>query len=192
LDYCSHATYAAHKILLKSLSGACVKKDIAEHDTIYTLSYQRWFHGIYRNKYNYLGDADLMHAAFLLDIAAYFIGPVRLVYQWTDKEFSKMPYNGRIGAAFAGFMALYNRRLETIARKRLAAGTYGRNNLMQRHYIRVPFEMNGKALRHFLRGIRTWLKLEAESLFLRPAPPLPEPPASAPSPLPATVSPGPG
>lgn len=191
LDYCAHATYSAHKILLKALDGGCVKEDVAAHDEIYTLSYQRWFHGIYRNKYNYLGDADLMHAAFLLDIAAYFIGPVRLVYTWTDMEFSKMPYNGPVGAAFARFMALYNRRLETIARKRLAAGTYGRNNLMNRHFIRMPFETNGKAVRHLFRGIRAWLKLEAETAFLRAAPPLPDPAEKAQPALAAPVSPGP-
>jgi hypothetical protein len=175
LDYCAHATYTAHKILLKALDGGCVKEDLAFHDETYTLSYQRWFHGLYKNKYQYLGDADLMHAAFLLDIAAYFIGPVRLVYQWTDAEFSKMPYNGSAGAAFATFMAFYNARLEKIARKLLANGTYGENNLHHRYFIRIPFETNNKAVGHLFRGIRTWLKLELKTAFTSPVAALVEP-----------------
>jgi hypothetical protein len=72
-------------------------------------------------------------------------------------------------------MAFYNRRLEVIARKRLAAGTYGKNNLKHRHLLRMPFEANTKAVRHLLHGMRVWLKLEAETLFVRPIDPLPRP-----------------
>ena len=174
LDYCAHATYCAHNIILKALDGECVKMALAHHNEIYPQSYQRWFHGLYKNKYQYLGDADLMHAAFLMDIAAYFIGPVRAVYADTHREYSTMPYNGTGGAIFARFMRFYNRRLETIARKRLAAGTYGKNNLKHRHLVRVPFEPNMKAVRHLLGGMKVWLKLEAETMFVRPAEELPE------------------
>ena len=174
LDYCAHATYCAHKLILKSLRGECVKMALAHHNEIYPQSYFRWFHGLYRNKYQYLGDADLMHAAFLMDIAAYFIGPVRAVYADADKEYSTMPYNGTGGAIFARFMSFYNRRLETIARKRLTAGTYGKNNLMHRHLVRVPYEPNLKAVRHLFKGMKVWLKLEAETMFIRPVEALPE------------------
>ena len=174
LDYCAHATYSAHKILLKALDGECVKMELDRHNTIYPLSYQRWFHGLYKNKYQYLGDADLMHAAFLMDIAAYFIGPVRAVYANPDKEYSTMPYDGVGGAVFARFMRFYNRRLETIARKRLTAGTYGKNNLKHRHLVRVPYEPNLKAVRHLFHGMRVWLKLEAETFFTRPVEAMPE------------------
>ncbi len=167
LDYCAHATYAAHKILLEALGGRCVKEKIAMHNQVFADSYQRWFHGIYRNKYQYLGDADLMRAAFLLDIGAYFIGPVRLVYTWTDAEFSKMPYNGPIGALFGRFMAFYNKRLEVIARKRLARGTYGKNNLGERSFIRAPFEPSTKSLRHMAQGVGAWWKLELEAFGRR-------------------------
>jgi hypothetical protein len=110
-----------------------------------------------------------------MDIAAYFIGPVRAVYADADREYSTMPYNGPGGAIFAKLMACYNRRLEVIARKRLAAGTYGRNNLKHRHLLRMPFEANTKAVRHLLHGMRIWLKLEAETLFIRPIAALPQP-----------------
>ncbi|WP_193214353.1 NAD(P)/FAD-dependent oxidoreductase [Luteolibacter marinus] len=174
LDYCAHATYAAHKIILKALGGDCMKMALAHHNEIYPQSYHRWYYALYKNKYQYVGDADLMHAAFLMDIAAYFIGPVRAVYANADREYSTMPYNGIGGAIFARFMACYNRRLETIARKRLAAGTYGKNNLKHRFLVHVPFEPNLKAVRHLLHGMRIWFKLELETLFVRPVPALPD------------------
>lgn len=165
LDYCSHAVYTAGKILLKALDGHCVKSDLATHANNYRESYFRWFHAIYQDKYEYIGDADLMNAAFLLDIGAYFVGPVQLVYRDLDGEFAKMPYNGPVGAGFAKFMALYNRRLVAIARKRLAKGTYGRNNLGQRFMVRVQFQPNVRALRHMLKGTAIWLRLELENIF---------------------------
>jgi flavin-dependent dehydrogenase len=180
LDYCSHSTYCAHKLLLKGLDKTePMDAPLAMHNRQFTESYERWFHGIYRNKYQYLGDADLMRAAFLMDIAAYFVGPVRLVYHWTDAEFSKMPYDGAVGAFFGRFMGFYNHRLETIARKRLAAGNYGKHNLDQRYFIRRPFEASTKSFRHLFDGIRAWMKLEVECAFTRPteamAPAMPQP-----------------
>lgn len=175
LDYCAHSTYAAHKIIGKSLKGECVKMALAHHREIYPQSYHRWYNALYRNKYQYIGDADLMHAAFLMDIAAYFIGPVRAVYADADREYSTMPYNGNGGAIFARFMACYNRRLEKIARKRLNAGTYGKNNLKHRYLVYVPFEPNMKAVKHMLHGVRVWLKLELETLFVSPIAELPQP-----------------
>lgn len=174
LDYCSHGTYAAHKILLKALDGECVEKPLAYHNRQFGESYQRWFRALYLNKYQYLGDAELMRSAFLLDLATYFVGPVQLVYKFTDSEYSKMPYDGPIGAGFAWFMALYNRRLERIARKRLANGTYGRHNLKKRMYIKVPFMGSPKAFGHLLRGVRGWLWLEIQTAFTRPVEELPK------------------
>ncbi|BCX49373.1 hypothetical protein HAHE_32810 [Haloferula helveola] len=173
LDYCAHSTYTSHKIILESLEGECVKEHLAHHNVEFGDSYHRWFKALYLNKYQYLGDIDLMYAAFLLDIATYFVGPVQLVYNWTDKEFSKMPYNGPVGANFGRFMAFYNRRLERIARKRLQNGTYGKNNLKKRRYVKIPFEGSPKALGHVMRGIRAWLKLEIQTAFTRPVDALP-------------------
>ncbi len=175
LDYCAHSVYAGHKILLRALDGECVKDSIATHNREFGESYHRWFNGIYRNKYQYLGDADLMHAAFLLDVGAYFLGPARLVYTATDAEFSKMPYNGRPGSFFAWLMATYNARFEVIARKKIARGSYGMNNLRQRYFIRKPFEPSPKSLYHFFKGLRMWLKLEMQHAFVRPDPAMPEP-----------------
>lgn len=175
LDYCSYGICAALAILRKDTMGSCVHQALAMHNESFSQSYHRWFNALYKNKYQYLGDARLMRAAFLLDIGTYFIGPVQLVYRDTMNEFAKMPYNGPIGAAFARFMALYNRRLENIARKRLQSGTYGKENLDHRYFVRVPFHTSPGVLRHLSKGVMVWLGLELETLLSRPAEPLPTP-----------------
>ncbi|MEP4078817.1 NAD(P)/FAD-dependent oxidoreductase [Haloferula sp.] len=170
LDYCAHATYSSHRIILSSLSGECVKERVSKHDKQYRQSYQRWYKSLYHNKYQYIGDSELMRAAFLMDLATYFMGPVQLVYKYTDKEFSQMPYFGFFGGLFAKFMSFYNRRLEVVARKRLRNGTYARNNLDHSYFLRKSFEGSPLAAGHLFRGVRTWIKLEIQNAFTRPAP----------------------
>lgn len=167
LDYCSLAIHCSKIILLKALDGECVAQDIVEHDKDYRLSYERWFNGIYRDKYEYLGDAELMRCAFLLDIASYFVGPVRDVYESPHGMLSKMPYNGTPGAIFARFMACYNRRLVALARKRISRGTYGKNNNTATYLIRSPYLPNLSSFRHLFKGIAYWWKLELMHAFIR-------------------------
>jgi hypothetical protein len=52
----------------------------------------------------------------------------------------------------------------------------------------MPFEPNMKAVRHLFGGMRVWLKLEAETMFVRPAEELPQPAMSTPKARMAEVS----
>ncbi len=170
LDFCAHTTYTIHALVAKSLGGGDVAKDIKAYAKNYRTSYRRWFGALYKNKYEYLGDYDLMWPAFLLDLSTYFIGPVRLVYDYTDREFARLPYFGPGGAFFAWWMGLYNRRFATLARKRLADGTYGMHNLDRRYLVKQGFSPDTKVLKLMRLGLWLWLKLEVKALFGRPKP----------------------
>jgi flavin-dependent dehydrogenase len=166
LDYCGHTVYATHKLLLDVLNGADPKAGVDNYNMLFKQSYMRWYQSLYQDKYHYLGDAELMNAAFLLDLASYFAGPVRLVYDKPDEEFSTLPYSGKGGMVFAKFMSFYNRRLSIIARKRWAAGTYGAKNLQHRFLLKQGFSPDAKLLKVFRMGIGIWLKAEWNALFL--------------------------
>lgn len=168
LDYCAHTAYTVHKIVLKSLDGMDVTKSVKTYASDYKKSYQRWYRALYKDKYEYLGDLDLMWPAFLLDLSTYFTGPVHGVYSATDAEFSKLPYIGPGGAFYGWWMRHYNRRLAVIARKRLAAGIYGRGNLDRRLLLRVGFAPGPSALKITRAGLWLWWKLELQSMFLKP------------------------
>jgi flavin-dependent dehydrogenase len=166
LDYCSHSVYTAHKFIVRSLAGEDVTDTRVAYNDQFKQSYFRWFHSLYDNKYEYLGEADLVYAAFLMDLACYFIGPVRLVYQNPDMEFGMMPYQGTGGAIFARFMTFYNRRLVHIAKKRHAAGATGRENLDNRWLIKQGFIPTFKVVSLLRMGLKVWLKAEWRALFL--------------------------
>lgn len=167
LDYCAHTVFASHKLILEALMDKPVAESILRLNQNFRESYRRWYHSIYQDKYHYLGDAELMNAAFLLDLSCYFLGPVRLVYENPETEYALLPYAGPAGAVFARFMRFYNRRLARLAQRRWQAGVFGRCNtghrfLVKAGFVPAPWPM----LKSLGRGIRVWLKAECRSLLL--------------------------
>ncbi len=165
LDYCGHTVYAAVDAVTTGLKGDCPKAKLAYINEAYPRSYRYWFEALYKGKYVYLGDAELMRAAFLMDLASYFIGPVRLVYGDLDGEFRKFPYDGPHGSRFAKFMAFYNTRLHRLAKKRLALGTYGEMNIGQNFTFAQAMSPDSAAIKFLWRGIKVWLRAELRTLW---------------------------
>lgn len=165
IDFIGHTVMTVSAFVSKSLRGdseAC--SDWEAYQNGYAQSYRRWFEALYENKYAYLGDADLMRAAFLLDIGAYFIGPVDFVYRSTETEFARMPYHGPIGGVIARLMRFYNRRLVKLADLRMQVGRYGEHNLDNRYLLKPGFAPGVAALKPFSKGLLAWWKCELQGL----------------------------
>ncbi|MCX7869900.1 MAG: hypothetical protein N2322_08125, partial [Terrimicrobiaceae bacterium] len=130
-------------------------------------SYHSWFRALYKDKYYHLGDAELMTAAFCLDIGLFFLGPGRdaiLLRGGCDSDC--LPFTGKPDHAISKFMAFYNRRLSAIARRRMAAGCYGRRNSGWQKLIR-GMTPSAAVLRPLTLGLRLWLSAEWHALWLR-------------------------
>jgi len=181
LDYCGHTVFAVTQMIRRELHGEDVSEQLEYLRTAYKRSYRLWFESLYKGKYEYLGDAELMRIAFIMDLGTYFVGPVRLVYDNPDYEFARLPYDGPAGTAFAKFMAFYNRRLNAMAKKRLARGTYGAWNRGMDLTLGQSYTPDFSALRFLRWGVRLWLMAELRTLFGR-RPGLAAQPAVAPQP----------
>jgi len=182
LDYCAHTVYSSYTLIRDHYTGKCTKDGIMKRNIEFKRSYFDWFNALYKDKYWYLGDAELMHAAFLMDIATYFVGPVRGVYSNEDVEFEEMPYSGPIGHGFALFMAFYNRRLVKLAKKKITADIYGDKNLGESYLITSSFNPDTSSMKLLYKGIKIWLKLEVKLAFTPAAKDLNEPSTSSPLP----------
>ena len=127
--------------------------------------YRSWFEALYKDKYYYMGDADLMSAALLLDVASYFLGLVTSVYENPEKAFGELPFRGRPGRMAARAMKFYNRRLVALAKRRQAAGYFGKHNVGWRELYDgfVPEVSVSKLL---LKGLFRWWKAEITNLRL--------------------------
>ena len=168
LDYCSHAVSFASHIIARDAAGECVRGDLADYAEQFRTSYFRWYEALYKDKYRYLGDAELMDTAFWLDIGTYFIGPVRLVHDDPELEFPRFPYYGPAGKLFADFMAFYNRRLGKNCRKTPCppAATAAATSIVATSFTKALRPAKRHPADCWPKGIVKWLKLEIQSLFL--------------------------
>ncbi len=168
LDFCSFTSAGAAALIAQERAGG--PADSACYNRRFAFCFRSWFECIYRDKYFYLGDADLMAAAFLMDIATYHLGPVAQVYRDPATMFEAFPFDGRPGRIAAKLIAFYNRRLSTLARKKLAARRYGMRNtdwrLLVGGFTTEP-KVSGRLL---FQGIWRWLKMEVASVWWRPVP----------------------
>ncbi len=167
LDFCAFTAHGAQSMIARSLDGEDTAACVEKYNDRFAFCYRAWFDAIYRDKYFYLGDAELMAAAFLLDIALYHLGPVRQVYADPATQFDYFPFDGKPGRVVAAFMAFYNRRLAALAGRKLAAGTYGARNAHWRLLV-GGFLPDGTSGRLLLRGLLRWACAEWRALFLPP------------------------
>lgn len=165
LDYCSHTVYAVTRTILHDAKGEDITERVEYLKGAYQRSYRLWFESLYKNKYHYMGDAELMRISFIMDLGTYFIGPVRLVYTDPKHEWTRLPYDGTIGYGFAKFMAFYNRRLVAMANKRWDKGIYGTWNTGMDLTLTQSYSPNFSALMFLRWGIGLWLIAEWRTLF---------------------------
>ncbi len=165
LDHAAFSAEATAEIIRLQSAGEDVSQRIAEHNETFVRSYHRFFHAAYRDKYYYMGEADLLSAAFLLDTAHYYLFVVIPAYRFL-KKFFWMPVLGPKPAVISyHLMSSYNRRFKSIALARRAVGEAGARNNGRR--IKAYFDLNLAPVRMGLRGARLWLWAELDNVRLQ-------------------------
>ncbi len=128
MDWISYTASAAAALVDGSLRGKPKAPRIARHNEQFATSYDRWFRAIYQDKYYYMGDFELMTLAFRLDLGFYYLGVVSPTFNYGAASLETPSFAGAYTELPSRFIAFYNRRLATIARSRMARGTWGRRN----------------------------------------------------------------
>ncbi|MFL6247711.1 MAG: NAD(P)/FAD-dependent oxidoreductase, partial [Thermoanaerobaculia bacterium] len=165
LDHAAFTVEATVEMIKQDTMGSDLTPLIAEHNETFVRSYWRFFRAAYKDKYYYMGEADLLSAAMLIDTAQYYIFVVIPAYRLL-KKFHWMPVLGP-KPAFLSYqmMLMYNRRFKAIAEARRAAGRGGRMNDARR--IKVYFNLGLAPMHMAARGVKLWIKAEAGLAWLR-------------------------
>jgi hypothetical protein len=165
LDFCSYTSHYVADLLARSLTGEDVADRVRDYNQQYPIMYRYWFEALYKDKYYYMGDAELMSAALLLDVASYYFGLVIPAYKNPEKAFSDLPFRGRPGRIAARMIGFYNRRLVTLGKRRYATGYLGKRNGGWRELYDgfVPDSRVSKLLR---KGLWRWFKAELTNVRL--------------------------
>jgi flavin-dependent dehydrogenase len=170
LDLCAYTTSVVSDLVARALGGEDVAERRRYYNEQFATTYRFWFETLYQDKYYYMGEADLMSAALLLDVGTYFIGLVRPVYANPERAFLELPFEGTPGRVFAAMMKFYNRRLSALAKNRITHGVCGARNAGWRELYDgfVPDIRLHKLIR---KGLFRWWKAELLNLrffFSRP------------------------
>jgi len=165
LDFCSYTSYYVADLLACNLAGEDVTERLRHYNQQFPITYRSWFESLYKDKYYYMGDADLMSAALLLDVSSYYLGLVRAVYRDPECAFLNLPFTG-VGGRFArNIMRFYSRRLVALANRRWETGYYGKRNAGWRE-LYDGFVPDTRLRKQVFRGLRRWWKCELINLAL--------------------------
>lgn len=158
LDHAAFTVEATVEMIRRDGAGEDLAAAISEHNETFLRSYWRFFRAIYKDKYYYMGEADLLSASMLIDTAQYYIFVVIPAYRLM-KKFHWMPVLGP-KPAFISYhlMRIYNRRFKAIAEARRAAGRSGLYNENRR--IKAYFNLGLAPMHMVLRGLRLWVRAE--------------------------------
>ncbi|MDX2111534.1 MAG: NAD(P)/FAD-dependent oxidoreductase [Verrucomicrobiota bacterium] len=128
MDWISFTTHNVSRLILAERSGSDIKDLLAVHNQNFATAYKRWFEALYKDKYFYMGDYELMQVAFRLDLGLYYLGVVQNVVKYGSKGLDLPPFSHAHAGPAHWLMAGYNRRLSAMARSRKERGQWGRAN----------------------------------------------------------------
>lgn len=165
LDHAAFTVDATVELIKSDVAGKDLAEPIAVHNELFLRSYRRFFRAAYLDKYVYMGEADLLSAAFLLDTAQYYIFLVIPAYRFFGR-FLWMPVLGpRAGLGSYLFMRVYGQRLIALAKLRREMGEEGLRNHGRR--IKAFYNLNLAPLHMYGRGIKLWMWAELDGLRLK-------------------------
>lgn len=158
MDWLAFTSAATARIVGDSLTGQDVCERIAEHNRHFALSYERWFKAVYKDKYHYQCDLELMDLAFRLDLGLYYLGVVRRYMGSDEDALTLPPFAHPHSGPAAALMACYNRRFARIAQRRARQGRLGARNRNFRPFLSYSFD--GSLVRRLLWVLLRWGLLE--------------------------------
>lgn len=204
LDFLTMTSTSGVEVILAERRGDCIKAPLARHNDVIAKSIPRWYEAIFRDKYVYMGDYELMRIAFLIDIGLYYFGLIMPPYKRGKATIADGMFAAPAAKPFFWFMRWVNNRLAALAVTRRQRGTFGRRNHGRRDLISgfafdtsIP-RTTFKALLSLFKlelteGWRNWRPRRAAdgsldlSSITSPASPDPAPPVADP---PAIATPG--
>jgi len=159
MDWIAFTATRAADLIAAQRAGEAMEELVERHNRDFIRSHRCWFEALYKDKYEYMGEFDLMSVAFLLDLGLYYFGIVSQPFRHGAEAFSTPPFSQRVSGPFHRLMRLYNRRFAKIARHRRETGMLGRMNKGGRRLI-PGFTLNRGDQGQLLKGLLRWGWLE--------------------------------
>ncbi len=159
MDWLSFTVTRATDLVLAERRGEAAGPLIDRHNRDFGRSADRWFRGLYLNKYDYMGDYELMRLSFVLDLGLYYLGVAAQPYKRGAVVLREPVFSTPPSVPVFWLMSTYTRRLAAMARNRKRRGVWGRRNHGQR-FMFPGFTFSLGSARPILRALLGWFRLE--------------------------------
>lgn len=159
MDWISFTCATTSRLITAAMRGEELPPLLEKQNRDFARSYSRWFEALYRDKYEYMGDFELMRLAFLLDLGFYYIGVAaqpfkRGIVGLLEPLFSTTP-----SVPVFYLMRMYNRRFAQMARVRRKRNTFGQHN-DSRRFMFKGFTFAPTSALPIVTAIVHWVWLE--------------------------------
>jgi hypothetical protein len=159
MDWISFTASTTAQLILAQQRGEDIAARLAAHNRAFVTSYERWFQAIYQDKYEYMGDFQLLRLAFMLDLGLYYVGIASQPFKRGAVGLTESYYTTPPSVPVFYFMRAYNRRFARIARARRARNRLGAMN--DRHRFLFPgFTLAPASALRIFPVVLGWLWLE--------------------------------
>src|SRR5204863_7358906 len=151
MDWISFTTSRAAALIGAQRRGEAMSALVERHNRELAKSHRCWFEAVYKDKYEYMGEFDLMSTALIFDLCLYYLGVVSRIFRYGENALLVPPFSATgIGPIFR-FMRTYNRRFAEIARRRRKRRRLGKTN--RAHRCLIPgFKLHSANPKLFAQG----------------------------------------
>jgi hypothetical protein len=159
MDWISFTATRAADLIAAQRRGEPIAERIALHNRDFVRSHGCWFEAVYKDKYEYMGEFDLMGIAFTLDLGFYYLGIASQPFKMGMKALLVPPFSDPASIPFFYLIRTYNRRFAQIARRRRRVGTLGKTNRGARYLI-PGFTLKRTDVGLLVKALFRWARLE--------------------------------
>jgi hypothetical protein len=159
MDWIAFTAASAAELIGVQRRGESLAGVIEQHNNAFSTSYRDWFKAVYQNKYEYMGEYDLMRLAFLLDLGLYYLGIVSQPFRMGFKGLLAPPFSEPLSRPIFALMRSYNRRFAQIGRRRRRLALLGKTNRAQR-FLANGFTLSRFDIRLIFKTLFQWGWLE--------------------------------
>lgn len=159
MDWISFTATSGAHLITQQREGREMAPLVEKFNRDFATSHSRWFNALYKDKYHYMGEYDLLGLAFQLDLGLYYQGVVVPPFMEGVTALHFPPFSPPSGRFFGALMSFYNRRFAAIAARRRRLGLLGKMN--DRHRCLIPgFTLQRKDMFRLIGLLRRWAVLE--------------------------------
>jgi flavin-dependent dehydrogenase len=159
MDWISFTATSAAELITAQRSGQPMQERVERHNRDFARSHRCWFEAVYKDKYEYMGEFDLMSLAFTLDLGFYYLGIASQPFKMGIKALLTPPFSDQVSLPFFLLIRAYNRRFAQIARRRRRIGALGRTNRGRRCLI-PGFTLKSTDFGQLVTAMAKWMWLE--------------------------------